>query len=63
MFASRFLIQTEDGLCFIPDPIKRMFKTFRLDVKDKKHCQEICMGMRDGFKMLRTEPELEQLTA
>lgn len=61
MFASRFLISTNDGLCLMPDPVKRLFKTFRLDVKDKEHCHEIVRGMRDGFKMLRTEQELFDL--
>lgn len=54
-FCGKFLIPAEDGVYFVPDPIKTLTKWGRRDLRNADHVRQYYVSCRDGLAPLDNE--------
>lgn len=54
-FCGKFLIPTENGIYFVPDPIKTLTKWGRRDLRNFDHVRQYYVSCRDGLEPLNNE--------
>lgn len=60
-FCGKFMLPTEHGVYFVPDPIKTLMKWGRRDLRNKDHMTQYYVSCKDGLAPLDNAYTLDVL--